>query len=108
MRIGIDRIAEAARDLGLGDVTGFQPDDEKSGLIPDQDWKKRRFKDRWYDGETVIAAIGQGYVLATPLQLATMTAAVANGGTVLRPHVVKRIEDAAGQVVLEPQRNNFV
>jgi len=101
LRIGIDRIAEAARDLGLGSATGYLPDDEKGGLIPDQAWKKRRFKDRWYDGETVIAAIGQGYVLTTPIQLAVMTAAIANGGEVMRPYVVTRIEDFDGNVLLQ-------
>jgi len=101
LRVGIDRIAEAARDLGLGSATGYLPDDEKGGLIPDQAWKKRRFNDRWYDGETVIAAIGQGYVLTTPIQLAVMTAAVANSGKVMRPYVVDRIEDFDGNVLLQ-------
>lgn len=98
--VGIDRIADMAHALGLGrsSASSFP---EKSGLIPDRAWKRRRFGSRWYDGETVIAAIGQGYVLVTPMQLAVMTAAVANGGLVLRPHVVKRIEDPQGEVVKE-------
>jgi penicillin-binding protein 2 len=105
LQIGIDRIADAARDLGLGRATGYLADDEKGGLIPDQAWKKKRFKDRWYDGETVIAAIGQGYVLVTPIQLAVMTAAVANGGKVMRPYVVERVEDFDGNLLLrhEPE-----
>jgi len=103
LKIGIDRIAEAARDLGLGSVTGYLADDEKSGLIPDQAWKKKRFKERWYDGETVIAAIGQGYDLVTPIQLAVMMAAVANGGKVMRPYVVNRVEDFAGNVLLQQE-----
>jgi penicillin-binding protein 2 len=68
-------------------------DMEKDGLIPDRAWKKKRYGTSWYRGETLNAAIGQGYILTTPLQLATMTAAVANGGTVYRPHIIKRIED---------------
>ncbi|MEJ2698411.1 MAG: penicillin-binding protein 2, partial [Desulfuromonadales bacterium] len=101
LAVGIDRIAEMARKFGLGQPLGFRLEGEKGGLIPDRDWKRRRFGTGWYDGETAIAAIGQGYDLVTPLQLATMTAAVANGGTVFRPHVVKRIEDFSGKVVLE-------
>ncbi len=99
--LGIDRIAEMANALGLGAPLGFPLEGEKGGLIPSRQWKQTRFNDRWYDGESVIAAIGQGYVLATPLQLAVMTAAVANGGTVLRPHVIKRIEDLQGKVMME-------
>jgi len=101
MDTGIDAISETAHQLGLGEPLGFALPGEKGGLVPDRQWKKRRFGERWYDGETVIAAIGQGYVLATPLQLAVMTAAVANGGDVLRPHLVKRIEDLTGQMQYE-------
>ncbi|PLX81828.1 MAG: penicillin-binding protein 2 [Desulfuromonas sp.] len=101
LELGIDRLAQMARELGLGAPLDFPLEGEKGGLIPDREWKKRRFNTSWYPGETVIASIGQGYVLATPLQLAVMTAAVANGGTVLRPQVVKRVEDFAGNVLLE-------
>lgn len=97
--LGIDRIAEMARSLGLGIPLGFALEGEKNGLIPDRQWKKRVYGSRWYDGETVIAAIGQGYVLTTPLQLAVMTATVANGGTVFRPQVVSRVEDLDGHVL---------
>jgi len=90
-----------AFDLGLGRKLDFLLDGEKPGLIPTRDWKKSVYNDRWYDGETVIAAIGQGYVLATPLQLAVMTAAVANGGEVLRPRVLRRIESLDGEVLVE-------
>lgn len=99
--LGIDRLAETARQMGLGEPLDFHLDGEKGGLIPDRQWKRQRFGSGWYDGETAIASIGQGYVLATPLQLATMMATVANGGTVLRPHVVKRIEGADGRVLLD-------
>ena len=99
--LGIDSIAQMAQSLGLGTPLGFPLEGERGGLIPTRQWKKERFNDRWYDGETVIAAIGQGYVSVTPLQLAVMTAAIANGGTVLRPHVIKRIEDLQGNVLLE-------
>jgi penicillin-binding protein 2 len=91
--VGIDRIAAMARELGLGSALGLPMEMEKNGLIPDRAWKKKRYGSSWYRGETLNAAIGQGYILTTPLQLATMTAAVANGGTVFRPHIIKRIED---------------
>ena len=81
-----------ARELGLGSALGLPMEMEKEGLIPDRAWKKKRYGTSWYRGETLNAAIGQGYILTTPLQLATMTAAIANGGTVFRPHIIKRIE----------------
>jgi penicillin-binding protein 2 len=98
LEVGIDRIAAMARDLGLGEALGLPVDLEKSGLIPDRQWKKQRFGSSWYKGETLNAAIGQGYILTTPLQLAAMTAAVANGGQVLRPRIIQRIETCQGQV----------
>ena len=102
-QVGIDRIADMARRLGLGTPTGLGLAGERKGLIPDQQWKQQKFNDRWYRGETLIASIGQGYILTTPLQLATMMATVANGGTVLRPYLVKRIEDMDGKIQQEPQ-----
>lgn len=92
-----------ARRLGLGVPTGLGLAGERKGLIPDQQWKQLNFNDRWYRGETLIASIGQGYILTTPLQLATMMATVANGGKVLRPYLIKRIEDMAGNVQQEPK-----
>jgi penicillin-binding protein 2 len=100
-KTGIDRIAATARSLGMGQSLGFSLEGDRDGLIPDQQWKKRQFGQRWYDGETVISAIGQGYVLATPLQLATMMSAIANGGKVLRPQLIKQIQDVHGTVHFE-------
>lgn len=102
---GIDQLSKMAFALGLGKELGFALDTERSGLIPTRQWKKRRFNDRWYDGETVIAAIGQGYVLTTPLQLAVMTAAIANGGKVWRPRAVSRVESLDGETLFatEPE-----
>jgi len=104
LELGIDKLSEMAFAFGLGAPVGFPLGDDKGGLIPTRDWKRRQLHDAWYDGETVIAAIGQGYVLTTPLQLAVMTAAVANGGTVYRPQVVNRVEDWQGNVLREQQR----
>jgi len=100
---GIEAIAAAARDLGLGARLGFPLEGEKSGLIPDREWKRARFGEPWYDGETVIAGIGQGFVLTTPLQLAVMAATIANGGKVMRPWLVERIENWDGETVFAGQ-----
>ncbi len=103
-RLGIDRIAEYARRFGLGEPPGLGLGAEDRGLIPDSKWKERRFGERWYPGETLSVAIGQGYVLATPLQMATVVAVVANGGTRYRPYVVQRIEGGdAPPVEFQPE-----
>lgn len=88
-RIGIDKIAEVARRFGLGAPTGVDLPNERGGLIPDRDWKRRNLEQPWHPGETLVNGIGQGYVLATPLQLATMTARIANGGYAVVPHVAR-------------------
>lgn len=103
MQLGIDRIAAMSHRLGLGQPLGFPFGGERGGLIPDRAWKKKRFGTAWYEGETVICSIGQGYVLTTPLQLASMAAAIANGGTVWRPQVVKRIESLQGDLLWTPE-----
>ncbi len=106
LETGIDRIASAAQRLGLGQKTGFPFGGERSGLIPTRAWKKKRFGTSWYDGETVISAIGQGFVLTTPLQLASMTAALANGGTVWKPQIVQKIVNLEGEAdwLLTPEK----
>ncbi len=86
--ISIDRIAAMAHKLGLGEETGIDLPNERSGLIPTKDWKEIQLGKRWQGGETLIASIGQGYVLATPLQLCTMTARLASGKAV-RPHLTR-------------------
>lgn len=100
-RLGVDRIAKWARALGLGEKSGVALDDEKGGLIPDSQWKRKRFRQPWYPGETLSIAIGQGYLTVTPLQLANMMAAVANGGTLYRPRIVSRVESVDGATVRE-------
>ncbi|MEK7712537.1 MAG: penicillin-binding protein 2, partial [Nitrospirota bacterium] len=88
-RLGIDKIAEYARKLGLGSETGLQLVKERSGLIPDTKWKHEKRNQQWYLGETFNAAIGQGYVAATPMQMAQLMSVVANGGLIYRPVMVK-------------------
>ena len=78
--MGIEHLAEALREFAFGRPTGIDLDGEKSGLVPDRRWKQQKYGEPWHPGETVIAGIGQGYVLATPLQLAVATAALATDG----------------------------
>lgn len=85
--IGINGIADMARRFGLGAKLGFELEEEVSGLIPDVAWKRKSMNTGWHPGETIIASIGQGYTLATPLQLAVMTARLVNGGHAVNPWV---------------------
>jgi penicillin-binding protein 2 len=100
-KLGVDRIAKWARAFGLGEKTGIALDDERSGIIPDTEWKRKRFRQPWFPGETISVAIGQGYVTTTPLQLANMMAAVANGGKLFRPYLVSKVESLDGATVRE-------
>jgi len=97
--LGVDKIAQYARAFGFGEITGIDLPREKGGTIPTRDWKLARFKTPWQPGETISIAIGQGYNTATPLQLALAYGALANGGTVWRPRVVRQIESIDGKVV---------
>lgn len=100
-KLGVDKIAAAARAFRLGEPLGVELLNERSGLIPTTEWKLKRFGKRWFQGETLSVAIGQGAVLLTPIQLASMTATIANEGTIYRPHLVKRIVDADGKTLSE-------
>ena len=93
---GVNRLAYYARALGLGSRTGIELSGEMGGLVPTKEWKERRDGTPWVEGDTVSVSIGQGVNLWTPLQLATAYAAIANGGTRYRPHVLKRIEEPDG------------
>ena len=99
-RLGIDRLAWYAKAFGLGAPTGFPLDTEAKGLVPTRGWKKRRFKEHWQEGETLSVAIGQSYNLVTPLQMAILISAVANGGLRHRPVILKAVTTAAGQRIL--------
>src|SRR3954468_13345002 len=91
-RLGVDRIAEYAHKLTFGELSKIDLDGEKPGLIPSTQWAAVKQHRKWYPSETISVAIGQGPLIVTPLQVANMMAAIANGGTVYRPHVVKMIE----------------
>ncbi len=100
-RLGVDKMAKWARRFGLGAPTGIALEGESAGLVPDRAWKRRRFGTPWYPGETPLVGIGQGFVGTTPLQMASMVAAVANGGTVYRPWFVQRVVSPDGEVMEE-------
>jgi len=89
--LGVDDIAAFARKLGFGELTGVDLPGEARGIVPTRKWKKNRFNERWYKGETVNYAIGQGYLLVTPLQIARMISVFANNGYLVTPHLVKTI-----------------
>ena len=91
--LGIDRIHYYATGLGLGRRTGIDLPSEEQGLIPSEDWVERAFHHKWYAGETISVSIGQGAVVVTPVQIARMVAAVANGGTLPQPHLLKTLSD---------------
>ena len=100
-RIGIDRIAQMANRLGFGSKTGIDLPSEKSGVIPTRAWKKALIGTPWQQGETLISGIGQGFILSTPLQLAVMTARIANGGKAVVPRLVR--PSGADQKDKEPE-----
>jgi penicillin-binding protein 2 len=110
-RLGIDAIYDYASRFGLGKATGILLGSEKEGLIPNTGWKREKKKEPWYIGETFVNSIGQGYVSVTPLQLAEMTSAVVNGGTVYKPLILKDAESVplskagVGQETLEKMRH---
>ncbi len=103
--LGVDRLAWYAKAAGLGSPTEIRLDKEAKGLIPTGAWKKKRTGIAWQKGETLSVAIGQGFNLATPLQMAGMTAAIANGGTRYKPMILEAIKTADGRLIYqnEPQ-----
>lgn len=93
MEVGIDPIAHMAVAMGLGHRTGIDLDGEVPGLVPDRAWKLNTFNDGWRDGDTCNVSIGQGALVATPLQMANVAAALANGGMLYRPRIALGFED---------------
>jgi len=92
--LGIDSIHRYLTQFGFGQPTGIDIEGETQGLAPSQEWKQRRFKQKWYAGDTVSIGIGQGYLLTTPLQLAAATATLANNGRVVHPRLLKALQNA--------------
>lgn len=94
-RMGIQAYADMAKRFGLGELTNIGLIGEKPGIIPDPEWKMNRYQQKWAGGDTINCAIGQGYVLATPLQLCTMISRMVNGGYAVLPRLEKRKEGDA-------------
>lgn len=92
-RMGIDLMAEFGKDFGLGKATGVELPSERSGIMPSPAWKQQTKKEQWLPGETISAAIGQGYVTVTPLQMASLVGTVANDGINYRPRLVSAVMD---------------
>ena len=89
-KIGIDYIAKIAKEFGLGQISNIGLEIEKQGIIPSKKWKKKTLKQNWYVGDTLNAAVGQGYVLSNPLQLAVMVARIASNGKKIVPSIFKQ------------------
>jgi len=104
-RLGIDKIHKYATAFGLGRETGVElmPVKERRGLIPNTGWKREKKHLPWYLGDTYISAIGQGYVTATPIQMAAMMASFANGGNLYKPSLIKGRQELSGTVKLKPE-----
>jgi penicillin-binding protein 2 len=106
--LGVDRIHKWASALGLGETNGIDLPNEVSGLVPSTEWKQREKKEKWYAGETISVAIGQGQVNVTPMSLAVMMMTLANGGTRYTPHLLKAVDKGHGwePVPPRPPRSN--
>jgi penicillin-binding protein 2 len=99
LKLGVDRIHEMADIIGLGRITGIDLPAEQKGIIPSTEWKKKRFGEPWYEGETVSVSIGQGAVWLTPIQLTQLSSFVANDGKNFKPQMVNRIVSTTGEVI---------
>lgn len=99
-KMGIDRMHDYMSRFGIGQRVSLDMFEETAGLMPSRDWKRARYRQPWYPGETVILGIGQGYMQTTPLQLAQATALMANHGKWIRPHLARRIE---GELPVDPE-----
>ena len=113
--VGIDKIHKWATLLGLGEKSGIDLPGENRGLVPSPEWKRATFNEKWYAGETISVAIGQGAVAVTPVSMAVYMSTLANGGTRVTPHLLKAVDDGKGwkavpppapqsQVTLNPQK----
>ena len=97
--LGIEKIAQYGRSLGIGKKTGIDITGEVSGLMPDTFWKEKTKKEPWQLGETLNTSIGQGFLLTSPLQLASVFSGIANTGPVYKPYIVDKILNAEGQAI---------
>ena len=88
-RLGIDKIAEVAKDFGLGQTFDISMPNQKKGIVPTKKWKKNKIGESWYAGETLISGIGQGFILTNPFQLVVMTSIIASNGKMIEPTILK-------------------
>jgi len=107
-RLGIDRIEKYAKMFGLGSPTGIEIDGEKTGIVPSVEWKLKKTGQAWYAGETINTAIGQGYLTATPLQMARLVSAVVNGGRLYRLHLLKDSPPEIERTINIRQENEYL
>jgi penicillin-binding protein 2 len=98
VKLGIERMYTYLRKFGFGQLTGLDVNEELAGLIPSPEWKKKKLHAKWWIGDTIAAGIGQGYILATPLQLAQGVATIANHGKRFRPHLMFKLEKPDGTI----------
>ena len=98
--LGINKIASYAREFGFGQSAQIDLPSQQTGFVPTAEWKERRYHEKWLGGDTMSASIGQGYLLATPLQLADMVCMVTNSGIVYKPHLLKEVRDPVTSEVL--------
>ncbi|HEX3095796.1 MAG TPA: penicillin-binding protein 2 [Patescibacteria group bacterium] len=111
--LGADKLAEYYRKFGMGSVTGIDIQGEKPGLVADPGWKAKYFENdpitsKWYLGDTYHIGIGQGDMLATPLQVAVWTATIANNGTLDHPHLLEKVLDQSGKTIFQPKPEKFI
>ncbi|MBI4886734.1 MAG: penicillin-binding protein 2 [Acidobacteria bacterium] len=100
--LGVDRIHKWADKLGLAGKTGIDLPNEQESLVPSTEWKLERFGEKWYAGETISVAIGQGQVSVTPASLAVMISTIANGGTRVTPHLIRAVDEGGGWKIATP------
>ncbi len=99
LKVGVKRIGDYAKLFGMGEKTGINLRGEKRGLVPSKEWKKKTYGKSWYHGETITVAVGQSYLLSTPLQLLNVYATIANGGTLYRPSFIRSVTSPEGKTI---------
>ena len=107
--LGINKIAEYAKEFGFGQSAQIDLPSQQTGFVPTTEWKERKYHEKWLGGDTMSASIGQGYMLATPLQLADMTAMVANSGVIYKPHFLKEVRDpVTNEILQKPEKEVLI
>ncbi len=108
-RLGVDRISKFAKEAGFGGLTHIDLPHEKPGLVPTREWKRKRFNEPWQGGENLNMAIGQGFTLVTPLQVARFISALVNGGTLYKPNLLRDSPaEAQGTLPLNDEQRNLI